>query len=96
MADPTGGKACQLRIRVTPRARRNEVVGERGDMLAVKLAAAPVKGAANKALVQFMAQRLDLPARCLTIVGGETSREKRVLIEGLDEKAARERLLGPP
>jgi uncharacterized protein (TIGR00251 family) len=88
--------ACQLRLRVTPRARRNEVVGERGDMLAVKLTAAPVKGAANKALLQFLAERLGLPPRCLAIVGGETSREKRLAVEGLTESEARARLLGPP
>ncbi len=67
-----------------------------GDRLVVKLTAPPVKGAANKALLEFLAQRLDLPVRCLTLVSGETSREKRVRIEGLDEREARRRLLAVP
>lgn len=93
MSTETEGNACLLRLRVTPRARRDEVVGERGEQLVVKLTAPPVKGAANKALLQFLAQRLDVPVRCLTIVGGESSREKRLRIEGLDEREARRRLL---
>jgi len=85
---------CELRLRVTPRARRNEIVGERGEVLAVKLSAPPVKGAANKALLAFLSERLAVPARCLEIVSGETAREKRVRIAGLTQDAARQRLLG--
>lgn len=84
---------CRLHIRVTPRARRNEVVGERGNLLCVKLTAAPVKGAANKALLTFLAERLDVSTGSLTIVGGETSREKWLLVTGLSEEEARARLL---
>lgn len=86
--------ACELRLRVIPRARKNEIVGERAGLLAVKLTAVPVKGAANQALLKFLGDRLDVPGRCLTIVGGETSREKRLHIEGLTEAEARRRLLG--
>ncbi len=96
MGTETQGNVCLLCLRVTPRARRDEVVGDRGDRLVVKLTAPPVKGAANKALLEFLAQRLDLPVRCLTLVSGETSREKRVRIEGLDEREARRRLLAVP
>jgi uncharacterized protein len=85
--------SCQLRIRVTPRAKRDEVVGERGDLVAIKLTAPPVKGAANKALLAFLSRRLDLPQHCLAIAGGETSREKRVEIRGLGADEARRRLL---
>ena len=85
--------SCQLRIRVTPRAKRDEVVGERGDLVAIKLTAAPVKGAANKALLAFLSRRLNLPQHCLAIAGGETSREKRLEIRGLDADEARRRLL---
>lgn len=85
---------CELRLRVTPRAKRNEIIGERGELLAVKLVAPPVKGAANKALLAFLSERLDLPTRCLQIVGGETSRVKRLRIEGLSLETARARLLG--
>jgi hypothetical protein len=84
---------CELKIHVTPRAKREEVVGERAGLLSIKLTAAPVKGAANKALVAFLAEKLDLPRGALAIIGGATSREKRVRIVGLDEESARARLL---
>ena len=59
----------------------------------IRLAAPPVEGAANDALVAFLSDRLGLPRRSITILSGEKSRDKRVRIEGLDEAAARERLL---
>ena len=76
-----------------PRAPRTRVDGERGGAILVRLAAAPVDGAANEALVAFLAETLDLPRRSVTIVGGETSRDKRVQIVGLEETAVRARLL---
>ena len=76
-----------------PRAPRNRVDGLRGDAVLIRLAAPPVEGAANEALVAFLSDALDLPRRNLTIVSGETSRDKRVRIEGIDEATARTRLL---
>ena len=59
----------------------------------IRLAAPPVEGAANEALVAFLSEALGLPRRSVTIISGDTSRDKRVRIEGLDEATARERLL---
>lgn len=59
----------------------------------IRLAAPPVEGAANEALVAYLSDALGLPRRSVTIVSGKTSRDKRVRIEGLDEATARERLL---
>ena len=59
----------------------------------IRLAAPPVEGAANEALVAFLSDALGLPRRSVSIVSGKTSRDKRVRIEGLDEATARERLL---
>lgn len=84
---------CELPIRVTPRASREEVAGEREGAISVKLTAAPVKGAANKALLAFLSKRLAVPKSALEIVAGETGRLKRLRIEGLDETTARQRLL---
>jgi uncharacterized protein (TIGR00251 family) len=78
---------------VIPRAPRSRVDGERGGAILIRLAAPPVDGAANAALVAFLAEALDLPRRSVTIVAGETSRDKRVRIDGLDESAVRARLL---
>jgi uncharacterized protein (TIGR00251 family) len=59
----------------------------------IRLAAPPVEGAANDALIAFLSDALGLPRRDITIASGEKSRDKRVRIEGLDEATARERLL---
>ena len=59
----------------------------------IRLAAPPVEGAANEALIAFLSEALGVPRRSIAIVSGEKSRDKRVRIEGLDEAAARDRLL---
>ena len=72
-----------LDIRVIPRSHKTEAAGERDGALLVRLAAPPVEGAANAALVDFLASALDLPRRDVRIVGGERSRRKRVAIAGM-------------
>ena len=76
-----------------PRAPRSRVDGLRGDAVLIRLAAPPVEGAANEALIAFLSEALGVPRRSIAIVSGEKSRDKRVRIEGLDEAAARDRLL---
>ena len=76
-----GGVACV--VRVTPRAGRNAIAGVRGDALLVRLAAPPVDGAANAALVELLASVLDVRKRDVTIVSGHAGRLKRVSIAGL-------------
>jgi len=78
---------------VIPRARKTECAGFRDDVLVVRLAAPPVDGAANDALIAFLARKLGLPRHRVTLVGGERSRDKRVQIDGLDAAAARDALL---
>jgi len=68
-----------------PRAGRTTIAGVRGNALAIRLAAAPVDGAANEALIAFLADTFDRPRRDITIVSGHTSRDKRVAIAGLTE-----------
>lgn len=85
------GRAISFGVRVIPRARRTQVAGCRGDALLVRLAAPPVDGAANAALVAFLSEIFDRPPREIAIVSGLTAREKRVAITGLTraEVAAR-------
>jgi len=71
-------------IRVIPRSPRTRVDGMRGDAFLIRLNAPPVEGAANDALIAFLADTLDLPRRHLRIVSGEKSRDKRVGVTGLD------------
>ena len=69
--------------------------GRRGDAVLIRLNAAPVDGAANDALIAFLSEILDVPRRSIAIVSGETSRDKRVRVEGIVADAAIARLLGP-
>ena len=87
-----GSGAC-LTVQVQPRAARSEVVGPHGDALKVRLAAPPVDGAANDALVQFLADTLGLPRRAVTLAGGAASRRKLVRVEGLAPAEVTARLL---
>jgi hypothetical protein len=80
-------------VRVIPRAKRTAVDGERGGAILIRLAAPPVDGVANDALVAFLAQVLGVPRRQITVIAGARSRNKRIEIVGLTEPAVRERLL---
>ena len=81
-------------MRVVPRAGRSGVAGMRDGALLVRLAAAPVDGAANAELIEVLAQALGLPKRRIEIVGGDRSRSKRVRVIGLDAQVAIAALLG--
>ena len=85
--------AAILDIRVIPRSPRTRVDGRRGNAILVRLAAPPVEGAANDALIAFLSDALDVPRRDVTLVSGERSRDKRVRIDGVDATTAIARLL---
>ncbi|MCX6995809.1 MAG: DUF167 domain-containing protein [Kiritimatiellaeota bacterium] len=84
-----------LSLRIVPRAARDAVQGVLGDALKIRLTAPPVEGQANAALMRFLADRLDLPARQVHLLSGLTGRSKRVLVQGLSAAAIRARLLEP-
>ncbi len=88
--------ACRLNLKITPGAPRDEVVGELGDAVRVKLRAPPVDGKANDALVRFLAGRLALHASSVRLVAGATGRRKVVEVLGLAAGEARRRLLDSP
>ena len=77
-----------LEIRVIPRAGRTGFAGLRDGALLVRLAAAPVDGAANDELIALIAKTLRIPKRDVTIVSGERSRSKRIRIAGIDREQA--------
>jgi uncharacterized protein YggU (UPF0235/DUF167 family) len=79
-------------VRVIPRAGRTVAAGWRGDALLVRLAAAPVDGAANEALIAFLADALGCPRRSISIAHGAKSRDKRVRVEGLGGAELKRRL----
>ena len=81
-------------MRVIPRAQKNAVQGELGDALKVRLCAPPVDGAANAALVEFLADKVGVPRSRVRIVSGATGRNKRIEIAELAPDEAARRLLG--
>ena len=87
-----GAAGITMAVRVVARAGRTAIAGVRGDALLVRLAAAPLDGAANEALVAFLAEALNCPRRDITLVSGRASRNKRVAIAGLSEAALAARL----
>ncbi len=84
-----------LKVRVTPRARRDAVEGEREGALLVRLTAAPVEGAANEALVKVLGRAVGLPPSAVRILRGTTGRNKSVLLVGTDVSTVRARLEPP-
>jgi uncharacterized protein (TIGR00251 family) len=86
------GSGVRLRVHVQPRASRTEVAGLHGEALKIRLAAPPVDGAANEALIEFLSHQLDVPRRAVELLSGLTSRAKAVRIEGLTADEVRRRL----
>jgi uncharacterized protein (TIGR00251 family) len=73
-----------VRLRVTPRAARNEVTGWReAGVLGVRVTAPPVEGEANRAVAAVLARALRVPSSSVTVVRGERGRDKVVRIIGL-------------
>ena len=84
------GGAVRFGVRVQPRSSRTEVAGVHAGALKVRLHAPPVDGAANEALVAFLAEALGVPRRQVRIVAGASSRAKVVEVEGVDVARVRE------
>jgi uncharacterized protein (TIGR00251 family) len=72
-----------LAVRVQPRASKDEVAGEMGGALKVRLRAPAVEDRANEALVEFLAGLLKTPRSAVSILSGERSRVKRIEIRGV-------------
>jgi len=85
----------RLKLRIVPNAKRDEVVGEHGDAVKIKVAAPAVDGKANEALLEFVAEKLCIHRRDITLIAGEKSRDKAIEIANLDAVKARARLLLP-
>jgi hypothetical protein len=80
-------------VRVVPRAKRTALGGLRDGAFLIRLAAPPVDGAANDALISFLSTQFGLPRRAIRIVSGERSRRKRVAVDGLSAEEVQKRLL---
>jgi uncharacterized protein (TIGR00251 family) len=89
--DGAGGAALDLLV--VPRASRTRVAGEHGGRLKVQVAAPPVDGEANAALITFLAEALGVRRADVTVAAGEAGRRKTVRVAGVDAARARAALL---
>lgn len=84
-----------LSIRTQPGSRKNRIIGEYGGRLKLAVTAAPEKGKANKAVIELLADILCVNESSIHIISGESSRDKRLMIEGLTPEYVKP-LLNPP
>jgi uncharacterized protein len=81
---PLNGPPVRLTVRLTPRGGRDHVDGVADGVLRVRVAAPPVDGAANKALIALIAGELGVAKGAVTIASGETGRSKVLEVAGVD------------
>ncbi len=75
------GGDLELRVRLQPKASRDEIVGPREDELKIRITAPPLEGRANAHLIRFLAGQFGVPRRQVTLLSGEKGRSKRLRIE---------------
>ncbi len=85
-------KGNRLALKVTPNAGRNEIISFSDGVLQVRIAAPPVKGKANKELTDFLSKALGVKKSSISIVKGQTSRNKVIAIEGMNREDIIKRL----
>jgi len=78
------GDGVLLTLHIQPGAKKTEVVGLHGDALKLRLAAPPVDGKANNALIAFLADRLGIPKARLALISGQASRRKCTFVSSID------------
>lgn len=87
------GGALLIRVKVQPKASADAIVGEHAGALKIRVAAAPENGKANRAAVEFLAEKLGLRKSDITIISGEHSRNKLFAVRGLKRDELLERLM---
>jgi len=85
MNTQTKNEAITIDIRVVPRASRSEIVGMHDGALKVRIASPPVDGAANAELIKLLSKKFGVSKSDIIIVGGETSKSKRIKITNLSQ-----------
>jgi len=75
------GDSLILNVRVQPRASRDEVVGQHGEQLKIRLTAPPIDGKANQQLLKFLATLCDVPGTQVELLSGAGARNKRIRVD---------------
>ena len=89
-----GKMGAAITVRVMPRSGRNEISEIQEDgTIKIRLKAAPVEGQANKALIEFLSEILDIPKSKIEIVAGQSGRDKLITILDLDSDSVQKKIL---
>jgi len=88
-------EGIRLTLHVQPRAAHSELMGIHGDALKLRIAAPPADGEANRELLRFLGEYLDVPRSSIELISGTASRRKTVLVRGISIELA-QRKLGLP
>ena len=86
------GPSTSLRLRVSPGASRSEIVGRHGEAWKIRVRAVPEDGQANRAVVELLADTLEIPRGRIEIRRGHASRDKSVLVRSMTSDEADRRL----
>src|SRR5688500_10104128 len=86
------GDGVTLKIRVKPRSSREAVAGLRDGAVVLQVAAPPVDGSANAAVIRLLASRLERPPSAITLLRGDKGRDKLVHVSGIDVATVRVKL----
>jgi uncharacterized protein (TIGR00251 family) len=86
---------ASLKVRVNPRSSRNEITGFRDGVLSVKLTAPPVEGAANKACIDILSNKLGIRKSHIRLASGEKSRDKLFEVSGISQTDLHDLLSAP-
>ncbi|MGI5920696.1 MAG: DUF167 domain-containing protein [Syntrophomonadaceae bacterium] len=79
-------QGVRIEVKVQPRSSRNLIAGEQDGVLKIKLTAPPVDGEANEALIVYLSGLLGVPKRDISLIKGETSRNKLIEISGINKE----------
>jgi uncharacterized protein len=83
---------ARITVRLRPRGQADEVLGLEDGVLQAKVSAPPVDGKANRALCRLVAKRVEVAPSRVRVIRGEKSRDKVLLVEGIDEPTLMGRL----
>ena len=72
-----------VQIKISPNASKNEIIKD-DTGIKIKLTAQPIEGKANKALIEFLSKQFKIPKTSISIIKGETSKDKTLLIKVFD------------
>jgi len=83
---------ARIEVRLRPRGHADELLGFEHDVLQARVSAPPVDGKANKALCRLVAKRAGVASSRVSVLRGEKSRQKLLLVEGIDEAELKAKL----